>query len=108
MVLQGEDELECAVGIGAVSGDIKAEDGLDIVGGEDTVVLRAESLVGLRSRDLGDVVRELELTGCKLARATFTGLQGALHQDFSWEGGGKASQSGDSSDSLHLDRVQQE
>ena len=59
MGLLGEDELKGAVGGGALGGHVEGEDGGDVVGGEDAVVLRAELLVGLRLGDLGDVVREL-------------------------------------------------
>jgi hypothetical protein len=67
--LQREDELESAVGIGARGWDIEAEDRGDVVGREDTVVLRSERLVRLRLGDLGNVVRELELASLKLSRA---------------------------------------
>lgn len=43
----GEDELQCAVGIRTAGRNIKAEDGADVVGGENTVVLVTEGLVGL-------------------------------------------------------------
>lgn len=61
LALQGEEELERARVVGAVGGDVEGEDGRDVVGGEDAVVLGAKGPVGLRRRDLRDVVRELEL-----------------------------------------------
>lgn len=103
MRLQWEDELEGAVGVGAVSGHVEAEDRRDVVGGEDAVVLRAERLVWLILGDLGDVVRELELAGRQVSRAAAVAFcQGALAQDFSGVCGDEASQHGESSDGLHL------
>lgn len=61
LVLPREEELERAHVISAVRGDVEREDGRDVVGGEDAVVLGPKGLVGLRGGDLGNVVRELEL-----------------------------------------------
>lgn len=102
--LEGEDELEGAVGVGAVGGHVEAEDGGDVVGGEDAVVLRAERLVGLILGDLGDVVRELELTGRQVSRTAAVALcQGSLAEDLSGVCGDEASQHGESSNRLHLE-----
>lgn len=102
MRLQGEDELECAVGVGARGRDVEAEDGLNVVGCEYAIELRAKGLVRLRLRDLSDVVREFELAGCEFARAAFSWLQRTLLQHLSGECSGKASQDGDGGDRLHL------
>jgi len=70
-----EEEFQGAVCAGAGGGDVEAEDGGDVVGGEDTKVLRAVGLVGLRLGDLGDVVRELELAWRQGARAASSGVE---------------------------------
>lgn len=66
LVLLGEQELQRAVRVGALGGDVEAEDGGDVVGREDAVVAGAEGLLGLLRGDLGDVVREFELAWCKI------------------------------------------
>lgn len=100
MRLLGEDELKGAVGGGALGGHVEGEDGGDVVGGEDAVVLRAEFLVGLRLGDLGDVVRELVVVGRELTRAACAGVEvflgeGALHQDIARGGDSDSGQGGD-------------
>lgn len=101
--LQGEDEFEGAIGVRTVGWDVEAEDGGNVVGGEDTVVLRAERLVWLRLGNLGDVVREFELARCEVARAAFSRRQSAFAQDFSWVGHGDTRQDGESGEGLHAD-----
>lgn len=102
--LEREDELERAVGVGALGGHVEAEDGPDVVGREHPVVLGAERLVRLRLGNLRDVVRELELAGGQVARApAFAFRQGALAQHFAGVCGGEAGEEGgDSSKRLHL------
>lgn len=100
-----EDELEGAVGVGARGRDVETEDGGDVVGGEDAVVLRAERLVRFRLGDLGDVVRELELARGESSWAGVSLGQGALSQDFSWVGGDHTGEYGEGSERsrLHFD-----
>lgn len=101
MRLQREDELQCAVGISARGGNIEAEDRFNVIGCEYTIELRSERLVGLRSGDLSDVMREFELTGCEFTRTSFSGLQRALLQDFSRKRGGEASKNGNGGNGFH-------
>lgn len=61
LLFLGEQELQGAVRVGARCRDVETEDGRDVVGRENPVVLRSVCLIGMLGRDLGDVVRVLEL-----------------------------------------------
>lgn len=87
--LLGEQELERAVVAGPRRRYVEAEDGRDVVGREDAVVLCPERLVGLRRADLRDVVRELELalgqvprTAVALIGCPIIAAEGAFGDEF--------------------------
>lgn len=67
--LRRKQELERAVGIRPRGGNVKTEDGAHVVGRKDAEVLGPVGAVGLRLRDLRDVVRKLELAICQVAGA---------------------------------------
>lgn len=99
--LLGEQELQRAVVAGARGGDIKAEDGRDVVGREDAVVLRAKGLVGFRGADLRDIVWELVLAVREVAWASvalvggpIVAAEGTLGEEFAWGGEGRYGQEG--------------
>ena len=109
--LVGEDEFERAVGVGAVEGDVEGEDGAEVVGGEDTVVLRAEGEVGVFGGDMRDVGWRLELTSLEGTRAAGAGVevllgQGAFLDDAGLvDGGCQAHGHGENGEGLHCDGV---
>lgn len=102
--LQGEDEFERAVGVGTRGRHVEAEDGRNVVGREDAVVLWAKGLVRLCLGDLRDVVREFELAGRQLSWAPAAFAQGSFAQHFSWVGDGEADE-GEGGEGFHLDAL---
>ena len=84
----------------------------NIIGGEDTVVLRTESLVGVLLAHLGDVVREFilasrEFTGAACSCIKILLCELALVGDgpWVWDCRGQADESGNDCECLHLDDV---
>ena len=109
--LVGEDEFERAVGVCAVEWDVEGEDGAEVIGGEDTIVLRTEGKVGVFGGHVRDVGWCLELTGLEGTRAASAGVevllgQGAFLDDAGLvDGGCQAHGHGENGECLHCECV---
>ena len=86
----GEQELKGAVGIGSGCGNVEAENGRNVVGGEQAVPLRTVGLIWLRRGDVGDVGRSLELSLGEVMWAAVCAHvllgQGAGAKELAWDG----------------------
>lgn len=109
LTLLGEQELEGAIGTSTVGGDIKREDGGDVVGGEFAEVGWTVGLVWVLGGDLGDVVRELELAWGEVAWAAVTLVGGpfvvfelALGDEVPRGGDGGAGESSNGEEAFHV------